>query len=49
MPMEAKWCFAENDSKHVRQVVILVPSEAQVPPRVDDLVLPPERACYVYA
>lgn len=29
-----EWYIAESDSKHVRQIVIRIPTEAQVPPRI---------------
>lgn len=41
MAVEAKWYFAENDSKHVRQIVLGIPPEAEVPSRVEGCLIGP--------
>lgn len=37
--MEAKWYFTENDSKHVRQIVLRIPPEAEIPSRIEGCLL----------
>lgn len=37
-PIIPSWYFAESQAKHVRQVVVILPPQADVPPRVENLV-----------
>ena len=37
-PITPKWYLTQSDYRHVRQVVVTLPPESKIPPRVDNLV-----------